>query len=325
MKKIICLLLAAVVLLLSVGCNQQEPIGETEPIVEARKTYRPEKKEYDNSPFSSGYYNVFDTSYQSFEACLKNTTDIFKATFLGTVKDNTTKYFFFDFEINEIIKGELDGNTVTVCVNPANYSGVGCFDEIPPEGASGYNTNSIPYGKTKSYLLLLSRRAESWNDTDWFIPIHNSLVIPLDENGKPDIQASKMYGIDLLSNILSKELKESVANGNLINAVLENTKNNPKVIKVDGFIDETDPITVMTSATYVLVVEIKAKRSQSIAFNGSEAFDYKVIKSIKGEPTREIGVIRASSEKLKVGEQYVIAFSENYSVISRNAIFPYTE
>ncbi len=325
MKKLISLLLISVILLLSVGCNSQElPPENSEPVVEARKTYRPEKKEYDNSPFSSGYYNEHDTAYLYFESCLDSTTDIFKATFLGTVKNNTSKTFLFDFEIKEVVKGEIDGNTVSVCVYPKYYMGVGYGgDDYGKVG--GYNTNSINYTPGEDYLLILARHATTWMDEDYFLTIHDSLIIPLDKNGTPDINNSKMYNQDLMSHIQYDENKEKIQNGELINLVLEQTKGNPQVIKSSDFIEDTDPTMVMSSATYVLGIEIEYKSDQNIGFDGSQIYHYKVIKSIKGETERISGSFRAKSDKIQVGEKYTIALNEKYALISRNAIFPYTE
>ena len=332
MKKIICLLLAAVVLLLSVGCNQQEPKESAETPLEplfsnTTGLYSPESKEYDNTPYGIVAEDIqigsFDNIYLYFEDCLKYTTDVVKARFLGTVK-KSNKYFF-DFEIIDPMKGNFDSKEISVHLYPMNYMGFESrYGESPH--VAGYSTYDISYEVGINYLLLLKRIETTFCEKDFLCFASDFLVIPLTSEGKVDINNTKMYGIELAYNVYNATIKQGIQDGMLIEKIMETVRDNPTSLKLEENSSyETDTLKLYDEATYIFIIE-----PQSTKWSNSGYYSYfgyrrpvNITKVIKGDIDAESFERNITlPTEMKDGEPYLIMLDKNFSILSRSAIFP---
>ena len=314
-KRILCLILSLCILFLFAGCN-----NEVEEIETVRRTYKITTDEYDNTPDISSMA-CLDYGYIWFDDCLSKTTDIVKATFLGTVKLNDV--YYFNFEIQDILKGNFDDSVVSVYVNPADY--VALIGDGP---VSSYTTENIDYEVNKNYLLLLSRNVNVHYDGDLLSPIHDTLVILLGSDGTPDISASKMYNTNFEIHIRDSGLKQDILNGNLINRVLEITKDNPEVHISKDIIDTDDPVEILEKSEIVLIVTVDNKMVSSYDPPYDRAFcDCSVVKVIKGDiEEKTLERLILTNSKVNSGEVYLLALNKPgnyYRLSSRNSIFPW--
>lgn len=331
MKKIICLLLAAVVLLLSVGCNQQEPKESAETPLEplfsnTTGLYSPESKEYDNTPYDTGIgsttRSLHDIGYMFFEDKFNDITDIVKAKFIGTVKVNDM--YFFDFEIKKSVKGNFDSKEISIYLSPMRYFLGGGYPEGAPH-VGGYSTYGIPYEVGSDYLLLLERTSTSFSQKDFLCFAHDSLLIPLDSEENPDISKSRMYEMEFLPNIREASAKEKIQNGGLIEYILEGTKNNSNVKNISENMNGTDVLSLYDSAVHVIIVEPKSIIRPQFSYYSyfGNARSVNITKVIKGDIDAESFERNITlPTEMKDGEPYLIMLDKNFSVLSRSAIFP---
>ena len=337
MKKLISLLLISVILLLSVGCKEQEQKESTEhsetqetqeiQATKVRATYKP-NVQYQNK-VAFGFESIIEDGgiYRSFDKLLEetNTTDIVKATYLGAAKRTPNCYFFF--EINEVVRGEIIDTTIAVPEINVRYS-----ISTPDCPISGYHTYT-DYVVGSKYLLLLERTSTPHLAEKDIANISPSyLVIPLDNAGEPIVSESLLYNQNLLLHVESEEIKKQINDGKLIDCILELTKEDAYKYK-DSPINIIDKDTVIDRADYVLNIEIVSCVGSEYS-NLSAEYRCKFISASKGsvswQPTTESGYVyvELTKSKIKIGEKYTVAVGKQagkYFLISRNAIFPYTE
>ena len=337
MKKIICLLLAAVVLLLSAGCNNQsEPTEppqaeQTAPQTNnVRPTYKP-NVHYSNSASPSYEHIVEDGgAYYTLEERLEqsNTTDIVKATYLGAAKVKPQCYYFF--QIDELVRGEIIDTTIAIPIESISYSIVSdsVLDSSP---ITGYKTFTN-YSVGSKYLLLLNRiSTPHLSEEDMVYLSVPYLVIGLDKEGRPMLSSSFLYNEALASHVKSEALKKEITDGKLIDCILELTKDDAYK---ESSVNITDKNLVIENAEYVLNVEIISRNEYDSYSDLYSMYKCKVISTDKGtiewQPATESGYvyIALTDSKVKIGEKYTIACKKqagDYYLTSRNAIFPYTE
>lgn len=325
MKKIICLILALVILLLSVGCNQQEPSSPTETSAVEKvvpPTYKVTAQEKQERTLSRLYTH---STCDYFEEFLKNTTHIVKAKFLEAIeiKDQNV----FNFEILDVIKGELSDETISVIYTPSQYDG--CVGNI--DGVEFFSTYTVGYEAGKDYLLLLKRVSTAYLDKDvlYFID-QGSLVIPLDEAGAPDISSAQMYHIDLVRCIKDESLKAAISEGKFLEKILELTEKNPIVFNSYGeLLDETNATSIISSAENVFIIELKSQNTKYAGHTDVRFFEanyiFDVVETSKGSAKKLNGNITLPIDKVEVGKKYLVALDSNGWLVGRNAIFPYTE
>ena len=323
MKKIICLLLAAVVLLLSVGCNQQEPSSPTEQPTEEKQT---EPKVYDNSPYESANIGWEGWGYTYIEYLLKNATDVVKATYVGTVK-KPPNYYFHDFEVKEVFKGGCENGLLTVFASSQYYS-FGGYEETPP--VLSYETSNINYEIEKDYLLLLCRSQNVFMYEDRIESIDDSLVIPFDQNGNINAEGCKLYGIDLRLSIRDKETSDALENGNFVDRVLELTKYNPQILnKIDT--TEKSLETIINEADYAMVIKPEEKIEDAFEPYWCSKYSCKIIDLLKGtdlEKTAGSDIrIKLPTERIELGKTYLVAIEKTsvgvYEPTTRYSVIPY--
>ncbi len=325
MKKLISLLLISVILLLSVGCNSQEKPNESvsettsaevKPI--ALTTYKVSSdKKKDRT------WRMLRTSsgYRRFEDYLNNVTHIIKAKFSESFEIEYENVL--NFEISEVIRGELIDKTISVIYSPCEYQG--------GEGeVDFFSTYPVEYNMGNEYLLLLRRVSTPYLDEDILHPIDDgSLIIPLDANGNADIKQAKIYQQELTNWIGDASLKTAIEDGKFLEKLLEITKDNPSVFNSYGdLLNETDIYRILSGASNVFFIEIKEKLEYDNEYNKSFYIgDYKceVFKTVKGDPDILNGTIRLPIDKVEVGKKYLVALDDYGFLVGRNAIFPYTE
>lgn len=321
MKKLISLLLISVILLLSVGCNSQEQPSEsvsettgTEVKQIALTTYKVSSDKKKSRTFISANSHW---QCQYFEKYLDKTTHIVKAKFLESFDIEWEKVV--NFEISEVIRGELIDKTISVIYNPIGYLNNG----------EHFSTDTIEYKVGNEYLLLLRRVSTPYLDEDVLHPIDDgSLIIPLDANGNADIKQAKIYQQELVNWIGDESLKTAIEDGKFLEKLLEMTKDNPSVANSYGeLLNETDLVRIVSGASNVFFIEIKAE----LEYNGNGNLfyigDYKceVFRTVKGDPDVLNGTIELPIDKVEVGKKYLVALDDYGFLVGRNAIFPYTE
>ena len=319
MKKLISLLLISVILLLSVGCNTQEPLNESqsEQPTEEKKT---EPKVYDNTPYSENEVLIIeDGGYNQIEYLLGNVTDIVKATYVGTIKKHPN--YLHDFEVKEVVKGNCEKTIVTILATPQTISPGWANTPV-----KSYSSVEIEYETGKDYLLLLKRRQSIHKDEEILSPIEDTLILPLKESGNLDLEKCKMYNTDLMLHLKDTETEQALKNGTFIERLLELTKNNPTVYNA---IDKTDkePIVTMNEADCVWVVKVERKIEDLLLPYYVSEYYCKVTKTLKGEEKEEL-IIQLPTEEVEIGKSYIIATQKNgnsYYLSSHNSLFEYSE
>ena len=316
-KRILCLILSLCILFLSTGCNNE--VEEGEPV---RPTYRATANVYDNVPFPISD-RIGDAGYSYFESFLNRTTNIVKATFLGTVKVAPDDYFF-NFKVTEEIKGRVDKDEISLFVYTE------CYMWLPLDKPD-YDTYRIDYEVGKNYLLMFQRVSMTHLQEDLLRPIHDSLVIPLDDNGIPDISSSLMYNTPFIEHVKDENLKQDILDGKLIERVLDLTRDNPEFAdNVD--INTTDVTDILKQSECIIVVRINEVYEYDRAIHNffSRSCDCVVLEVIKGECSKdEIKRITLTTSKIEVGGTYLLAVnffegdSKNIYLSSKNSIFPW--
>lgn len=314
MKRIICLILATVVLLLSVGCNNQSDPTEPPQTEQPTEEKQTEPKVYDNSPYSGGMKNGWmDWGYNEFEAFLPRVSDIVKATFVGTVKKDAN--YLYDFEVKSVIKGTCQKELITVFVQPLEYDFGWYTGKIP---TTHFETYEIDYLVGKDYLLLLSRKQIAYLDEDLLTPIENSLVIPLDESGNIKSEDCKLYDTDLALHLKDSETATALQNGTFIDKVLELTKDNSDVY-YDSISKETDPAAVLSEAECVMTIKVGKKLNNFDYPYYVGEYYFEVVENFKGNYDET--TIDLPAEKVEAGKVYTVALNEKGKLSGRNSIF----
>ena len=322
-KRILCLILSLCTLFLFVGCNKK-----VEDVTDMRPIYKITDTEYDNVPYSKYKEGVMDWGYYTFEECLYKATDIVKATFLGTIKSEPDDYYF-NFEITEELRGDFDDSVISIFVNGCDYGGLTANSPYSSP-IREYDTYGIEYEVGKDYLLLLERRMSVHYDEDLLYPIHETLVLTLDDNGNPDIASSKMYGQEFEKHISWGEaFKAYILEGDFIEKILRITECNPKLKKDYWVIDDTDITKVLKGSDCIFIVTVEELLEDD--YKGRIGnYKCKIIRTIKGEAqSPEIDGIYLTMHKVEVGGTYLLALvkydsgRENFFLSSRNSIFPW--
>ena len=304
MKKIICLLLAAVVLLLFIGCQKDADVPP-----ETEKTYQ-------NKGLSEAS-STQTKSYRNFERIVTDSTDIIKATYKGM---NLSKgYYLVDFYVYDTIRGDIKNGILTIHYLPTNTTVLNADSPI------SYSTNKILYKPEKDYLLFLNRSNTVYTEGYFFEPAEASLIIPLAESGEPIIKDSKLY-----SQPLNEHLDNSVFDGIEENAFLDKVKITQNDYSQEGYRTIVTPKRddVLKNAQFLFTVQIEEMEETPQVYYRSLC-KCKVIETHKGEASEHIQAF-LPTEKVEIGKKYVIAvekgqtnlLTEDYYVpTSKNSVF----
>ena len=333
-------------LFLCVGCNNEsepteqptqssETLGQNDTQNKARALYVPKVEIDPKLKFKERTYSFPGFSFEE-QLTRATTTDVVIGEYLGAAYVIPNYYFFF--KVDKLIKGEIHQETIAVCTDISNYYILACGDVdnrdemntlsiitslplSPPKIPDGQRFYS-EYRKGKHYLLLLNRVSTPHLDTEDLLRFtEESIGIPVDDTGAPIIASSKMYQLSLASTIKTDEVKERVAKGELIDVILELTKDD---VYEESSVNIVDKDTVLSNATHIINVEI-CYQNREYKNDLYSRYDCKIISVEKGEYKRETGSFSLTDAKVKIGGKYTIALDEKGKLISRNAIFPYTE
>ena len=253
MKKYICIILYLSLLLALVGCagdvnNKREyvPPEMIRQIINAA-----ERGEYSEKPL----VQMIDGFCPNFERHIDDCTDVIKAEYIETYQIPREDYLH-EFKVIEVLRGTDTPPRIFVTSYGIIYD--------------GHVTTEIRYEKGKEYLLLLKRQIGP-NDVGYGATYTNftqeaDAVIPLDDNGDPDIANSLYCKGKLTSYITDEKLIDATENGRFIEGFLSMVENNPLVFKgVSGaFIDSDDINTIVKNTPYILSAKIDFALSPSI-------------------------------------------------------------
>ena len=350
MKKILSLLLIFILLFLCVGCDQreepteqptqtEETLGQNEPANKARDIYVPKVEIDANIEFEERIFTFLGVSFEELLS-RTTTTDVVIGEYLGAAYVLPNYYFFF--KVDRLIKGEIHQETIAVCTDRSSYyyemvdyfetvenktdvnvtlsvsSGLSLYSSRIPNGQKFYTK----YREGHHYLLLLNRISTPHLKTEDLLRFtEESIGIPVDKDGVPVVVSSKMYDTSLTSNIENEEIKQRVTNGELIDVILELTKDD---VYQESSVNIVDKNTVLANATYILNVEVYYE-NRDYENDLYSSYDCNVISVEKGDISRKKIALNLTDSKVKIGGKYTVALDENFELVSRNAIFEIPE
>ncbi len=313
MKRIICFVLTLIIMTPTAGCGQSPnhvkttlPVNQTEvplkPIDTLDEYYeyiesaQEVSSHHDVSNAETGIQQLSQWNYSSFEETLTDVTDVVKATFVAT--KNLPNYFFYKFEVKEILNGSLTKEIIYV---PQKYNG------STMEQLRDYQVGS-------DYLLLLRRYAEECVQED-ILDFADTSIIPIDKGGNIDINNCTVYEDEkLIDFIATNELKIAAQSGRLIEGISALTsKNTCSVDYSEDIIFSCDPDVVLNESPYVACIYIlKQMNDQNMPFyHGLYECE---VELIKGERSEKTVMIYLPKYFVKLGERYVVALDDTISL-----------
>ena len=156
----------------------------------------------------------------------------------------------------------------------------------------------------------MSRSNWVLSDGDEFAFIEDSLVIPLDSNGKVDVTNSKVYGQSLDKHIADVELKEAFLSGAFIDKVLALTAKNPEIFKRE-YLETDDEETIIREADCIYAIKVVAYADGIRSQASYQKCTCEIIARYKGDyasKERKLYIFLPIDQS-EMYETYIIAFN----------------
>lgn len=291
-------LLLVVLLMILPGCQRESQYEDLELLLETAP-----EGEYE-SPTKS----YLDWSCSYYEDNIYRATDIIKGKYV-TTKQLYPNYIHI-FEVTDIVRGIETENIIYV--------------RGKAEGLDGHSTHEIDYTKDKEYLLLLVRTAGTYTPYDVLRSVHDSLIIPLNDRGEPDIANSRFCCFDLSTGIQDAGIKNAINSGNFLEYILEAIKYNPSIYN-----EENRKVPDMMESIQKADIVIKAViwSEGIIEEYDRQYYTVRIENTLKGdfEIARLVTIELPTRLKAKVGDTFILAGTTSngvgFSILNQYSVF----
>ena len=266
---------------------------------------------------TSGTIKVTDVSImpQTFEKlCQQNVTDVVCAEYLDAEKTYSGDSQY-RFRLKTWYRGGTSEEIICVRYTEANFY-------LEDEKGGSYSTYHSPFQKGESYLLLLMESATPFLKTNIWSIGGSSIVIPMN-----DIKQASVYGRPLGESMTAFEMTEETTTTELIEYVLELTKDNPDV-KGQDFILSEDPSVVISESEYVLMIRVDEVGIVPTS-NDRKACRCTVLEVLKGDTdiTEQVHYL-LPVDRAQVGNEWIVALTKrggSFTISSRNSVYNVSE
>jgi len=313
MKRILSLVLIFLLLFTLIGCNRfskSEEATQNSGEEETEGTKKP--KSLDDLRFVET--DMFSHSPTMFENLINATTHVVVAKFIKRstfCREENASFAYLEYMYKfEVVKC-LRGNSVPVKLF------------LPDKFRYKYKSNILNdtgylgYEEGKNYLLLLRNTHSEISFSFDFVD--NTLILPIDDNGKIDSGESLLFQTQLEQSIRTDEAKQALEDGNLLTYILNAVKDNAEVIKYRDFIESDDFFEIYDATSYVAIVHIEEPREYpriSVDYDYGKAYSCEVLTWIKGDAGDETINIKLPLSKIEKTGKYVLLLTkkENFDI-----------
>ena len=334
MKKIILLFILSILLLLIIGCNNNQTITDSEkdePIntselsesnISTESNEKQESTTTSTSPSESvkqqpatGTEIAVEYSDISFEEALPQVTDVIIGRFkkMRTQNDNSAlgKTYFYEFVVEQNLRGNGTDSTTIVVVSDPSFVFPSFFED-------------------QKYLLLLRRHGKSVTNDEEVLFFASNFYIPLYDNVTPIYGWAKWKDKDLKDSIKDQTVKNAFNNGTFIDYIVEQVKDNPLIIE-HPYIESTDINDIINGSD---VLKVHINNLSVTSYDGTrETFSCNLLEALKGKQYTSSQIsIAFEAGDVKVGQDYIVAVeaAENagdsfFVVSSKNSVFELSE
>ena len=263
--------------------------------------------------------------YITFEESISAATDILRAEFVGIREQQSGMYDYLEFRPIEYIKDTATGENVFL----ACFRGVtSLFDGNGTSVNISYRESDriTSYKAGEEYLLILENVTTVYDDFDNFVTTVNAFI------PKEDPRSSSIYAdndlftySDARENYVEnyEELCRYVAD-------VAATADTSVSISASEFVHSASLNDIASGSTYIFRVKALEKKYE-IEENNSEGYTCLVTEELKGTAeSQTIQVHFRKDSNVTPGKEYLILVTKTgdsveYSVSSRNSVFPVTD
>ena len=248
MKKL--LIFICLILLFSVSCTEVKRQKQTyDSNSDTLNVLPPDNYITDEKVYEEGvnysYYKLFEELLNNAFSIDEVITDVIKATYIDTEKAGGC--YYHRFEVFENIRG-LGVNTLMTVRSKSEKR---AFYDSDLEV---FDTSEIGYEKGETYLLLLKRSYTVADGVERFRAVDDSLILPLNDEGKIDAENAKIYGDRLLSHVFDISLRKALLEGTFEEYILEAIKENVFIFSYETETIDSDLEATLLYAPYVLEI-----------------------------------------------------------------------
>jgi len=295
MKRILSIVLIFVLAFNFLGCNNLFENKATEQTNQSTETE--EAKETKGLEGLGHRKIAVNHREQVFEKYLSSIMYIAEVNFVGKTvycreRYENDKYLadLYEFEVIKSLRGDLPNKLIVASGEPGN--GIPRYD--------------LEYKEGQRYLLLLSEYYTRTNRRIDFCP--ESLIIPLDNSGNPDMASSLIYEEPFERYVESEKIKTAIKNGTFVDYLLDATKDNPTHDQASGFIDDANFENMYNLAEYAVIVRIVEPRERPRPENFDYAKNYscEVLTCLKGEINYDYIYVPLPISKVEKSGLYVL-------------------